>query len=289
MAERLDQNTKICADGRLNAIAQARYVSHNERTARLIGFHTHDFFEIFLVTEGEVVHRVGEDQYIIGVGGLAFIRPDDYHCVRAAPGRQCRYVNLEFSRQSLEALVAYLGPGYDTGYLLKSPLPPVRMLDPIEFETLKSKLAALDAISADSTWARHASLRLILADVCCRLLAPSMLPRSDIPLWLARLQAAMEQPENFSQGIARLLALSNRSREHVCRSFKRLLHVSPSEFVNQRKINYAASLLRHTDKTIKEIVDESGFRHIGYFGRVFKKIMGQSPSEYRRGSIELNE
>ena len=161
---------------------------------------------------------------------------------------------------------------------------PTRVLNSIEFDSLQSKLSALHAIALKNVWERQAALRLVLADVCCRLLAPSMIPRSDLPLWLARVESAMRLHENFVKGTPYLFSLEKRSREHVCRSFKQWLKMSPGKFVNRQRINYAASLLCYSDKTIKEIAIESGFTRGSYFGRVFKNILGQSPQEYRRSS-----
>lgn len=64
--------------------------------------------------------------------------------------------------------------------------------------------------------------------------------------------------------------------------FKDFTGVSPVNYFQEMRINYAISLMNQYDKsrTIKDIAASSGFRDPLYFSRIFKKITGQSPREY---------
>lgn len=56
-----------------------------------------------------------------------------------------------------------------------------------------------------------------------------------------------------------------------------------SEFVSRIRIYNAAILLKNTDMKIEEIaLDKCGFSDYGYFNKVFKKNMEESPYEYRK-------
>ena len=44
----------------------------------------------------------------------------------------------------------------------------------------------------------------------------------------------------------------------------------------------AKQLLRFSDKRMDEISSELGFDDANYFSRLFKKVEGMSPSEYRK-------
>ncbi|WP_317047898.1 helix-turn-helix domain-containing protein [Lutibacter oceani] len=46
-------------------------------------------------------------------------------------------------------------------------------------------------------------------------------------------------------------------------------------------VNAAKNLIYDTEKSISEIAYELGFKYPQHFNRMFKKAIGQTPSEYR--------
>ena len=58
--------------------------------------------------------------------------------------------------------------------------------------------------------------------------------------------------------------------------------VTINNYVIERRITRAKQLLRFTDKTIDEIGVMVGMDSANYFSRVFRKIEGISPGEYRK-------
>lgn len=70
---------------------------------------------------------------------------------------------------------------------------------------------------------------------------------------------------------------------YFIRMFRTHYHASPMEYIQMKRLEYAASLMRsHADWTIEEVGYQSGFHDYRYFGRVFKKRYGITPSAYRR-------
>ena len=53
------------------------------------------------------------------------------------------------------------------------------------------------------------------------------------------------------------------------------------EYVNQQKIEEAKRLLRESTLKLYEISDMLGFNNSFYFSRVFKKVTGMTPKDYR--------
>lgn len=60
------------------------------------------------------------------------------------------------------------------------------------------------------------------------------------------------------------------------------------DYLNKQRIEYASHYMQDGEMKIYEIAYKVGFRDEKYFSRVFKKVMGSSPSEYRR-SIGVEE
>lgn len=79
-----------------------------------------------------------------------------------------------------------------------------------------------------------------------------------------------------------LSEMSGVSLQHFCRVFKAKTGMRPMEYVARKRITEAKILLINTDKSVAEIGLSVGYEDRNYFGMVFKKYEGVSPSEYRR-------
>ena len=81
--------------------------------------------------------------------------------------------------------------------------------------------------------------------------------------------------------VERLASVSGVSKAHFARSFKAAFGVPPHRYLLTRRIERAKALLRDTDAPIIEIAFQTGWNSLGTFGRVFRDVTGESPSEFR--------
>ncbi|MCQ2584006.1 MAG: helix-turn-helix transcriptional regulator [Treponema sp.] len=63
--------------------------------------------------------------------------------------------------------------------------------------------------------------------------------------------------------------------------FKKASGKSLKQFILERKMEEAKALLSDSTRTVSEIAYSLGFSDNHNFSRAFKKVTGQSPSEYR--------
>jgi transcriptional regulator GlxA family with amidase domain len=75
------------------------------------------------------------------------------------------------------------------------------------------------------------------------------------------------------------------SVSHFSEQFREQTGHSPMLHFTHLKIRQACRLLDLTDKPVKAIAVETGYRDPYYFSRVFKKTMGKSPEQYRNDRI----
>ena len=73
----------------------------------------------------------------------------------------------------------------------------------------------------------------------------------------------------------------NYSASHYFAIFKKGTGYSPLHYFNQLKIQQACQYLSFTSLSVKEICFALGFQDPLYFSRIFKKMMGMSPTQYR--------
>lgn len=89
--------------------------------------------------------------------------------------------------------------------------------------------------------------------------------------------------ENYAQEIS-LTDLANQfflSREHLSRRFKQETDETISEYIVRVRMEKASILLSDEKNKVKEVAEQVGYPDYKYFCRVFKKIIGVSPTKYR--------
>ncbi|MEO0572858.1 MAG: AraC family transcriptional regulator [Bacteroidota bacterium] len=82
-------------------------------------------------------------------------------------------------------------------------------------------------------------------------------------------------------GISEAANLLNLGNEAFCRYFKKVSGTTFTNFLNQYRITQAKRLLL-SGKNISETFHESGFESLSYFTRVFKKVTGENPTDFKK-------
>src|SRR3954453_2508757 len=78
-----------------------------------------------------------------------------------------------------------------------------------------------------------------------------------------------------------MAAAAGLSRAHFSREFRREFGESPHAYLLTRRLERAAALLRTTDHSVAEICLSVGLTSVGSFTTSFRRMYGQSPTEYR--------
>lgn len=79
-----------------------------------------------------------------------------------------------------------------------------------------------------------------------------------------------------------LASYTHRSASHFSALFKHKTGYPPLEYFNHIKIQRACQLLEFSNMQIKELTYTLGFNDPFYFSRLFSKVMGLSPIDYRK-------
>ena len=81
--------------------------------------------------------------------------------------------------------------------------------------------------------------------------------------------------------LGQVAAAVHTSIFYFCKLFRKVTGTTFTEFVSRTRIEKAKNLLLNPNLRISEIAYEVGFQSLTHFNRVFKKVAGESPTEYR--------
>ena len=101
------------------------------------------------------------------------------------------------------------------------------------------------------------------------------------PPAITRAKEFINQHLNEDLSLGQVAKAVNTSTFYFCKMFKKATGINFTDYVSRRRIENAKNLLLNPNLRVSEIAYEVGFQSLTHFNRVFKKIEGQSPTEYR--------
>lgn len=245
--------------------------------------HYHDYYEIFLLLEGKADHIVNGTRFPLSAGTLVFIRPRDTHDYLPQNGKPFSMLNITFTQKTCDELFSYLGDGFCCDLLRDTAFPPEVQLSETGFSYILAQMTNIRTIDASDAARVRTALRILLFRIFTRFFADfTEEEEREMPLWLSDLCAQMRKNGNFTHGIERMLALCDKSREHISRSMKKYTGQTLSEFINDLRLKFIANMLQNSNHDIADIIFESGFGNISWATELFRKKYGVTMSQYRK-------
>ena len=256
----------------------------SEYTNLIRRFPHHDhagYFETVLVSEGSATHYVNDGVQHLEKGSIIYIRPTDVHSFKTADSSGFSMLNVGYTENDFLPVLHHLSIPLKA---ITAPALPIHIhLEQQTFEWLRNRLTILKEMFP-SKHCRN-MFRAIVGELYYPLLENKQIKHSasdDMPTWITDLDAMMSHKDNFILGASRIYQLCNYSQPHIIRSFKRYFNMTPTEYVNVKRMNYACELLLLHEYSISQICFMTGFNSIGHFYSVFKKIYNCTPIEYLR-------
>jgi Response regulator containing CheY-like receiver domain and AraC-type DNA-binding domain len=103
---------------------------------------------------------------------------------------------------------------------------------------------------------------------------------SELPV-ITRAKEYIQQNQADDLSLGQVAKAVNTSTFYFCKLFKKAIGVNFTEYVSRIRVEKAKNLLLNPNLRVSEIAYEVGFQSLTHFNRVFKKLMGRSPTDYR--------
>ncbi len=256
--------------------------------------HTHDVVELAYIHRGHALHRIGDGVATPALpGSLVVVHYTQAHVIETGPDPVTvtnLYLDLErfalpdLGEELSGALYAIL-PMHASLKHRRSRCVTLRLEPGGAHEgTLAAMLAEQDARRPGHRAALGGLFRLFLIDCARAALSAGALPVAEVSESQARVEAlrrALDLDPAQPVSVAALAARMHWSVPHLCRAFRRHTGMPLLAYLRQRRVHAAMVRLRSSSESVLEVALACGFADASYFTRVFRRLVGATPSAYR--------
>ncbi|SDI38242.1 AraC family transcriptional regulator [Alteribacillus bidgolensis] len=245
--------------------------------------HKHSFFEVCYVVEGEGTYIDGDDVYPLKRNTIFLSRPGVSHQIKSEQGLFLVYVAFQLvESESSDEWITIIENA--------------KHCPKIIFEVNEDTVPVLlwKSLLIQASEPKHDLLKEALTNLAGSLIFSII--HSFVPI--SKKEESVHLPAPSSQFLKQVIIyirdnLSDSlkmtdiadhfhvSRRHLSRLFVSEIGMSYSDFVQNERIERAATLLKSTSLSISEIAEESGFSEVHYFTRVFTSKMRNPPGRFR--------
>jgi AraC-like DNA-binding protein/ligand-binding sensor protein len=101
------------------------------------------------------------------------------------------------------------------------------------------------------------------------------------PMVVTKAKKYIEEQHAEEISLAQVAKEVHVSTFHLCKLFRKSTGMTFTEFVSRTRLEKAKTLLLNPNLRVSEVVYEVGFQSLTHFNRIFKKLVGESPSSFR--------
>ena len=253
--------------------------------------HDHEFFEFVLTTSVKTHHVINGKYSLLPRGTLMLIRPSDVHrfLYNENDSSVNYYINLAFPAELFEEIAGFLCAEEKMRQLAESMEPP-RII--VEDNAYKSWVEKFFLLMGGGLTEPRAYAKAMVADFFSYYFLNDGKENFKMRTqWLHDLYFEMSKIENLSAGIDKMVEISGKNVDYIGKTIKKYMGISSTEYINRLRIRQSEHMLINTNMSIIEICYECGFENVSYFYRIFKKLNGMSPKQFReaKGEYDFNQ
>lgn len=256
-------------------------------------FHSHDgFIEFHLVLSGTATHCINEIEYVVGANDLMIINPGDIH----------RYKNVKQLKIYLGVIPSnfflqhYLTlkeiPGFSslfkTGHTSESPGNYFCEKISLTSEESGKIVATINEYLLETEGKNHLSIffqdNILIKLILFFLLFYITRHTEQKKLSIEIVTALNYIENNLSKELSndKICEVTGLTETRLCVLFKREMGVPIHKYINRLRISKAIVLLRDNNLFLTDVANHVGYNSLNYFSRIFTKMTGLSPGEFKK-------
>lgn len=257
-------------------IGKTTDISLSRRTLREnYDVHWHDFFEIEVVLKGNGQQTLNGTSYSINEGYIYLLAPTDYHSVSTSG--EFEIFNIMFHETLLSDDFLNIIASNKGNIIFK--------LEKNEFEEVKNLCNIMENEYSKNKNYKNIYIKNLLECFMIHIFRASNLEDNKKTKQSTQIQRAIQHIHlhfKDNPSLNDMAKITNTNPSYFSQKFKAETGKGYNEYLTERKIKYAKSLLKSGGFTVTEICFASGFNSLSNFMRVFKSKSGMSPTEYAK-------
>jgi AraC-like DNA-binding protein len=99
---------------------------------------------------------------------------------------------------------------------------------------------------------------------------------------MTRARQFIEDHQAEPLSLGRIARVANISRHYFCKMFKKATGINFTDYLSRVRVEKSKALLLNPNSRISEVAFACGFQSMTNFNREFKRIVGRSPTQFRR-------
>lgn len=256
-----------------------------------VPWHWHPDVEFTALLQGAMRLSTNNRSFVIKAGEGAFVNSNVLHYKESLPGGNVIALTQVFDAQLLYGAhksvfeQKYVAPvieckELEAMHLLLSEPNQRRML-----ELLKSSYDAADREAYGYEFAVRNDLSEVWRLLCQEaedVLRSKKVVMSQSEERIKKMMLFIQEHFEDKLSLEEIAASANISGRECLRCFQQNLNTTPFTYLLEYRVRRATGMLRETDLPVTEIAYACGFSGTSYFGKIFKKFMKCTPSQYRR-------
>ena len=245
--------------------------------------HSHNYYEIFYMTSGKIIHCLNSVENELNTGSLILLRPNDVHYfIRKKEHLNAVHRDILVDTSLMQQLCQIIPSAWqiinEDHAALHITLPPTHIS---AFEKKFNKFSATTAYPLKKSIAIEI-LSGLLTDFLTAFYEGGGENRlKGCSKALQEILELFNQTDAYKTKVSERIAMLGYSQAYICRLFKKEMGQTLTEYVNGLKMQRAAFCLENTKMTVVEICDEIGIASTSYFNRIFQKAYAVTPTENR--------
>lgn len=255
------------------------YAINIHDTTIMGAFHDQDFYEFFITLSDSIVWHHGEQRDVLPSGSLVFVCPGEAHCLRPSYGCEFKYINLSFSTEEYLRVLDFLDMKMHRADIEAKDK--IICLSAVQRDKWLGRLRQIGVREFDSDKQKLNYSRVLLSRIISEILYDEEM-KDNVPSWLNDICMWLKKDTNFSSSLDEVCYQCGKTKEHLCRSMKKYLSVTPMEYINNLRLKYIASMLEISDVPISKLSLSAGFYSESYFEKLFKAKYKMTAGKYRK-------
>lgn len=240
----------------------------------------HETIALAAVLSGTFTYRTREGKSLLAPG--AVLLGNHGRCFECGHDHSVgdRCLSFHFTGECWEEVASAVS-GHHKGRFDVPSLPPTVGLLPVTAAMEAGRALGRDAMEEIAFAFAGAVLRLS-AQESASVPASRRSEERRIAEAVHRIEQTAHDLDDESLALGSLAREAGMSRYHFLRCFRRLVGMTPHQYVLHRRMQRAAVFIRTTTASLTAVALEAGFSDYSTFVRRFRAVMGVSPGEYRR-------